>query len=1246
MRSLIFALSLSSASLGAFGAWTHSPGEGTLLFPSSLHSYTAETRACQDGSVWSLVYATDLSEAEGELDTEHIRYQYRLQHFDALRNPTFGPDGILVSQFANRSYTVVNQYIAPDGEGNVVVAVSDCRYSDDDRLSYTAYKVSPDGSMLWGEDGVPLTNPDTPAQLLASMNILPLGDGSTAFAWTEFDDSDNPHIYLQRLDADGNPLWDLDAVSMTENLTVHPYLLPSSDGRTMLVYAKGSSMVLYARSIGSDGKAAWDADTRIYRGGWGAVPPHSLISVASDGEGGALVTWTDDRQLRNIETPYMSVVKADGTLAFAGASPEGDVKLSDQDWRSFNISAVPASDGSGYYAFWRNTDVDQKNQGLMVQKVSPDGTLLWGETAAELLPMEMIQRGYLSLQPVSGGGACAFFENYYAYNDQQGFALRFDDDARPVWKDEMLPVTAQSERCVMLQSQPYGTSDDSWLLTWATGNDHSSYDSYFLEVFNADASFGPTSGQAGTLSILGYKVAEELQDYAPLAEDERHLIFSGASTETTDAYTASDKMALTPEGIVSGEGVSEGWEIGFTTPFAGTEYDRFAILMGGALWLGNGEVDFNAACGAQFLTFAGDWTMFGLSDNFGAGYGPETEIYYGNRGEGDNSELVVEFHKFKFKPTMWDDPFQVDFQLVIDAKGNSSIVFSGFESLGDGNLRLNLGARRGESHVSASGTPGHLTASISSVDQVSWTAAETPDGTTVRFNAPAPCVTPTLQPDGLTLSSTSTSLSGTFEGCEGADTYLVVASPAQTSGSAPVDGRIYVKGDPMGEAFVVSFGPAESFSLDNLPGDTEFTITVYSASSYGPEGPLYNCQTPLVGTVKTYPAPVASASVLGSTLDSITLSVGAVAEGNEVVVLYTPWCDRDNSGDHGLFAVPGPDASVGDLLPIPEGYENPYPLAGLAEPTDGGVVGYVGDASSPVILEGLEPSTGYYISVLSRDREGRYTTLPLYTGTSTELCAPYDGDSDNFPRFGLPFGWEGSDNGDRTVAFVDALMWDGRTNQLQQGTQFVQQRAQISRGDAYEGKEAWMVTPPVVVGAGKTHVDFSYNMSYGVSRMLTEPYNEWEDDDVLELGVTSDNGASWTPLATYSAGSHPELAENTSYASISADFASTEEQTVRFRLYWHTYMVPPFGGNMYVDRMTIDGDYSGIDALEDANGVTIRTEGSFLRIEGAEGLTVRVHTLTGLPVATLSASASEAILLPSGVYTVQAGTATKLVMIP
>jgi trimeric autotransporter adhesin len=118
----------------------------------------------------------------------------------------------------------------------------------------------------------------------------------------------------------------------------------------------------------------------------------------------------------------------------------------------------------------------------------------------------------------------------------------------------------------------------------------------------------------------------------------------------------------------------------------------------------------------------------------------------------------------------------------------------------------------------------------------------------------AGCTPPTSQATILNLTSTLTSISGSFTPSTPlADGYLVIASTSPTLSSPPVSNTVYAVDDIIGNGTVVSVNNSTTFNINNLNPATTFYFTIYAYSA------LQNCYllvNPLTGNIATKPSPI------------------------------------------------------------------------------------------------------------------------------------------------------------------------------------------------------------------------------------------------------------------------------------------------------------------------------------------------------------------------------------------------------
>ena len=470
--------------LMAMAQWNANPSESMLAWPDGKSYYANEMQIGEDGTTWLCVYHPQ----NGTVATT-------IQAIDSTGVKPLGEEGLLVSEERNMTYTVVNQLIMVDKDGNAIVVVHDLRNSpsEEQRLSYTIYKVSPEGEMLWGDEGIAVDGAIA-YEMSAAMKVIQLEDGSYVFAWMRL----NGNLFaieMQRVSNDGELLWNADDVRLMDNTSTYTYpnLVNDGDNQFILVYAKGSNQDLYARKIDFDGTPVWPEDTRIYRGGFGSIPLWTILDVQPSGDGGVIVSWNDDRYYTNIESAYLSYVKPNGELGFT-AGEEGQ-KLGYAEWRSFNVTARYDSKTNSFIALWRETDANQNWYRLVAQRVSLQGELLWGEEGLELCPMDTQPIAYMDLQPGGEGEMGVFYmmNHSYGFGDVTCYAMLLNSETgESVWEEQPFAFTENVSEKASLEVTPMAQGD-YWVAKWedngVLGSDNN-VDRLYMQRINRNMTLG------------------------------------------------------------------------------------------------------------------------------------------------------------------------------------------------------------------------------------------------------------------------------------------------------------------------------------------------------------------------------------------------------------------------------------------------------------------------------------------------------------------------------------------------------------------------------------------------------------------------------------------------------------------------------------------------------------------------------------------------------------------------------------
>lgn len=377
-----FLLGLILAAVGTARADWGTFEEPLQVFPMNTTIYGHTVSAGSD-IAWSCIYESSADTTDPDSIKDNV-YTCVLQGVKPDGSLVF-PDGALrLSHETNLSFTMYNNYVYTDRDNNAIVMFCDLRNSDVTAREFSLYlwKVSPEGKVLWGgEEGL---SPDGHARIpyLTATQCFQLEDGTYILAYQGLGT-----IYMQRISNDGKLMWG--DKGKTINNAMYPLLINALDNQMIMVYQDGG--VVKAMKYDPDGSEAWPNPAVIYSGGWGFTntPSWAIIKAVPSGDGGALVSWYDDRKNKGFYTPYISYVTADGKLGFAGASDYGDCALTLSPMGSaVQVTAIPDPSGDGFIAAWPYNYNDGKNYGgLFMQRVDKHGELQWGEEGYALRQM-------------------------------------------------------------------------------------------------------------------------------------------------------------------------------------------------------------------------------------------------------------------------------------------------------------------------------------------------------------------------------------------------------------------------------------------------------------------------------------------------------------------------------------------------------------------------------------------------------------------------------------------------------------------------------------------------------------------------------------------------------------------------------------------------------------------------------------------------------------------------------------------
>jgi hypothetical protein len=207
------------------------------------------------------------------------------QRLSAAGGVLWGANGRAVS-----TYGAFETAIAADGSGGAVFAYT---HPGSGYNAIFAQRLDPAGTPQWAGSGV-LLNP--PVNYSARPSIASTGAGGAIVAWADARAGNALHIFAQRLDGSGVPLWTPNGVAVCTAPVGqdHPVVVANDSHGAIVAWldSRNGGHDIFARGLGAGGDTLWITYGRPV---CVAAGDRMGLAIARDGAQGAILAWQDHR---------------------------------------------------------------------------------------------------------------------------------------------------------------------------------------------------------------------------------------------------------------------------------------------------------------------------------------------------------------------------------------------------------------------------------------------------------------------------------------------------------------------------------------------------------------------------------------------------------------------------------------------------------------------------------------------------------------------------------------------------------------------------------------------------------------------------------------------------------------------------------------------------------------------------------------------------------------------------------------
>ena len=325
--------------------------------------------------------------------------------------------------------------IVSDGTGGAIITWQDDRSGTGDYDIY-AQRINASGTVQWTANGVAISTATGPQDI---PTIVSDGSGGAIITWEDDRIGTNYDIYAQRINASGIVQWTANgvAISAATGTQYSPTIVSDGTGGAIIAWRDDRSgngtSDMYAQRINTSGTVQWTANGVAICTATGI---QSYLTIVSDGLSGAIITWHDDRSAAFINDIYAQRVNSSGIVQWTSNGVAICTATSDQ-----SVPTIVSDGSGGAIITWRDSRSGIND--IYARRINASGTVQWTANGVAVCTAT-VGRDSPTIVSDGSGGAIITWEDYRSGTNTDIYAQHiFADGALPV---ELVSFTAHALR--------------------------------------------------------------------------------------------------------------------------------------------------------------------------------------------------------------------------------------------------------------------------------------------------------------------------------------------------------------------------------------------------------------------------------------------------------------------------------------------------------------------------------------------------------------------------------------------------------------------------------------------------------------------------------------------------------------------------------------------------------------------------------------------------------------------------------
>lgn len=361
------------------------------------------------------------------------------------------------------NYTQGGPQICSDDAGGAIITWHDYRSGKNYDI-YTQW-INSTGSVKWIVNGEAIS---TAIEDQVVPQICSDGTGGAIIIWNDYRSGNSYDIYAQKINSTGNVNWNANGTAICTEAgdQYFPHIISDEAGGAIITWedSRGLDSDIYAQLVNSTGSVKWGVNGSAI---CTASNTQWYTQICSDGAGGAIITWSDNRSGINYDI-YAQWINS-----------TGDVK-----W-SANGTAICTADGAqldpqiysdgaeGAIIIWED-ERSGTNYDIYAQYINSTGSVKWGANGIAICTANGDQGSPQICGDGAGGAIITWEDERDLWNDI--YAQRISSTGDLKWTNDGIAICKAS----LNQRQPQISSGEngSAIITWYDKRSGSDYDIY------------------------------------------------------------------------------------------------------------------------------------------------------------------------------------------------------------------------------------------------------------------------------------------------------------------------------------------------------------------------------------------------------------------------------------------------------------------------------------------------------------------------------------------------------------------------------------------------------------------------------------------------------------------------------------------------------------------------------------------------------------------------------------------------